>query len=91
MHRALRGLRMVRDAEERAVDDLALYRDAHSKRLSVRDVNRDDLPDLGFSVEKSNPNLGLAALSTTLVVRGAVPTSSGATVLRGNTTMGVSP
>jgi hypothetical protein len=59
--------------------------------LSMRDVNRDGLRDLTFSVEKLDANLGLAAPSTTLVVRGAIPTSSGPIVLRGSAVMAVSP
>jgi YVTN family beta-propeller protein len=59
--------------------------------LSMRDVNRDGLRDLTLSVEKLDAHLGLAAPSTTLVVRGAVPTSSGPIVLRGSVVMAVSP
>ena len=72
-------------------DALPLRRKNGAYVLSMRDVNRDGLSDLGFSVEKLNPNLGLAPPSTTLVVRGAVPTSSGAIVVRGSTTIAVSP
>lgn len=59
--------------------------------LNMRDVNHDGLRDLTFSVEKLDPNLGLAAPSTTLMVRGAVPTGSGPIVLRGSVVMAVSP
>lgn len=72
-------------------DALPLRRKNGTYVLSVRDVNRDGLPDLGFSVAKLDPNLGLAAPGTTVVVRGAVPTIAGAIVVRGSATIVVSP
>jgi hypothetical protein len=72
-------------------DALPVQRKNGAYVLSMRDVNRDGLRELTFSVEKVNPDLGLAAPGTTLVVRGSIPTSLGPIVLRGSVAIAVAP
>jgi len=72
-------------------DALPVRRKSGAYVLSMRDVNHDGLRDLTFSVEKSDPNLAIAAPSTTQVVRGAIPTSLRPIVLRGSVAVAVAP
>jgi PKD repeat protein len=62
-----------------------------SYAVTVRDLNRDGRRDFSVSIDKTAPNLGLAAPSTNLVLRAAAPTAAGTIVIRSSLTVNVVP
>ncbi|HEV7587724.1 MAG TPA: PKD domain-containing protein [Longimicrobium sp.] len=59
--------------------------------VSRLDFNRDGLHDLQLTLDKLDPNLGLAMPTTTLILRGSLPTPAGTILLRGVASVGVTP
>jgi PKD repeat protein len=59
--------------------------------VKTGDFNRDGFRDLRVCIDKSNPNLGLTAPSTTLILRGLIHVTGGDIHVRGSVVLSVSP
>ena len=72
-------------------DATPLQRKNGTYNVAMRDMNKDGLRDLQLIFSDADANLGLAAPSTTLVLRGSTVSTGGQIVIRGQITVNVTP